>query len=506
MGDDPAIIRVGGREYHRRRILVVLLIPLSMSLMAVSSINVALPTIETGLGASPADIQWVLAGYALTFGVSLIPAGRAGDLFGRGSVFVAGLAVFTLASLASGLAGSPVQLNLARFVQGVGSGMFSPQMTGMIQQYFSGFARAKAYALFGMVVSASVAVGPVLAGAIIEAIGPANGWRASFFLNVPIGIAGIALAFAWFPFAQERAALRRRRERRAARASGHAHHERARVDLDPVGALLVGLAVLAVMWPFISRTGGLAGLLPLAGLALGALWIWWERRYERRGREPMVNLELFSFRSFTNGTAVAGTLFLGATSLFAVLAILLQSGLGASALMTGLVTLPNAVVSAFASWRAGRLALTRGRPLIVVAIAAMIVGTLATVVVVRGVDAGANLWWLALPIALIGWGQGTMGAANQTLSFEDVPAHYGGTAGGVKQTAERIGTAVGTAMVTAVFFTVSADEGFVTGFAWAYAVIAVALTLALLLAVRDMRAARREPPQTGRWPGVSSRS
>ncbi len=484
MTEDPGVIRIDGcdRTFHRNRVLAVLLIPLSMSLMAVSSINVALPTIEAGLGASATDIQWVLAGYALTFGVSLIPAGRAGDLLGRGSVFVAGLLVFTAASLACGLAATPLQLNAARFVQGVGSGMFSPQMTGMIQQYFTGLARAKAYALFGMVVSASVAIGPVLAGAIIDTVGPANGWRASFFLNVPLGLAGIALAASWLPFGRERVLLRRLRDRRTGAAPPSS-----RVDLDVVGSLLIGGSVLAVMWPFISRRGGLTWLLVGAGLLLGAAWLWWERHYERRGRQPMVDLELFSFPSFTIGTAIAGTLFLGSTSLFAVLAILLQSGLGAGALDTGLITLPNAVVSAVASWWAGRHALTRGRRLIVLAIAAMILGTLATVGMVWLVDTGVSFWWLGLPVALIGWGMGTMGACNQTLSFEDVPARYGGTAGGVKQTAERIGTAVGTALVTAVFFTVSANAGFVVGFTWSYVVITAALTGSLLLAVHDHR-------------------
>lgn len=511
-------IRVDGtdRTFHRNRILVVLLVPLSMSLMAVSSINVALPTIESGLGASAADIQWVLAGYALTFGVSLIPAGRAGDVLGRGSVFVAGLLVFTLASLACGLAGDPVHLNAARFVQGVGAGMFSPQMTGMIQQYFSGLARAKAYALFGMVVSVSVAIGPVLAGAIIEAVGPANGWRASFFLNVPIGIAGVALAFAWFPFGTERASLRRRRERRAARVAGVAPREQARIDLDPVGSLLIGLAVLAIMWPFISRSGGLTWLLAVGGLGLAALWLWWERFYERRGRQPMVDLELFSYPSFTNGTAISGTLFLGSTSLFAVLAIMLQSGLGVSALQTGLVTLPNAILSAVTSWWAGRHALTRGRFLIVIAIAAMVLGTLLSIAVAWAVaERGLSHWWFGLSVAIIGAGMGAMGSSNQTLSFEDVPSRYGGTAGGVKQTAERIGTAVGTAMVTAVFFGITADSGYTMGFTGAYAVIAAALTLSLLVALYDQRAARigrwraahpREAPQAGGTRGVSSRS
>ena len=495
MSEDPGIVRVYGtdRIFHRDKILAVLLIPLAMSLMAVSSINVALPTIETGLGATASDIQWVLAGYALTFGVFLIPWGRAGDVLGHGSVFVAGVAVFTFASLACGLAATPFQLNAARFVQGLGAGMFNPQTMGMIQQYFRGLARAKAFALFGMVVSVSVAIGPVLAGAIIESIGPQNGWRATFFLNFPLGLVGILLALRWFPFGSERGRALRKRERQAARARGEALTvERARVDLDPLGAVLVALAVLAVMWPFMSKSGGLTwGFIP-AGLLLLLGWVRWEKQYAASGREPMVDLKLFGYPSFTNGTAIAGTMFLGATSMFAVLAIFLQSGLGVNALLTGLVMLPNAITSTYSSWWAGRHALTQGRKLIVLALTAMVTGTLLSILVVHLVaNQGWSFWWLGVTVTVIGWGMGTMGACNQTLSLEDIPSHYGGTAGGVKQTAERIGTAIGTAMVTAVFFSVAASSDWATGFMWSYVVIAGLIGLALLLAVYDQRAAKR---------------
>ncbi|MGM0385491.1 MAG: MFS transporter [Actinomycetota bacterium] len=493
------VIRVEGTErvFHRSKVLAVLLIPLSMSLVAVSSINIALPTIAVGLGATSSDLQWVLAGYALTFGVVLIPAGRAGDVLGRGSVFVAGVAVFTLASLACGLAVTPVQLNVFRFVQGIGAGLFNPQTMGMIQQYFSGMARAKAFALFGMVISVSVAVGPVLAGAVIQAIGPENGWRATFFLNAPLGVLGLVLAFAWFPFGQERASRRRRQEARLARSvPGAPAPERRRADLDPVGALLAGSGVLAFMWPFLTREGGVTWLLAPAGLGIVALWLWWERRYKAAGRQPMVDLDLFSYQSFTRGTGVAGVLFLGATSIFAVLAIHLQSGLGVGALATGAVGLPNAAMSALASWWGGRHALTRGRRLVVLGLSAMVTGVLLSALVVILISSREwSFWWLALPVSAIGWGMGVTTSCNQTLAMEDIPARSGGTAGGVKQTAERIGTAVGTAMVTAVFFSVAASTTSENGFVWAYLVVAGFLTLSLLLALADQRRAKMEGPR-----------
>lgn len=477
-----SVIRVDGtdRVFHRTKVLLVLLIPLAMSLIAVSSINVALPSIERGLGATSADLQWVLAGYALTFGVVLIPAGRIGDILGRSSVFAVGLVVFTLASLACGLAATPGQLTMARFIQGVGAGLFSPPTMGMIQQYFTGIARAKAFALFGVAVSASVAVGPVLAGVIIHAVGFENGWRATFFFNVPFGALGLALAFAWFPFAQERLWWRQR-------GSGPGPH----LDLDPVGAVLAATGVLMLMWPFMARTTGPIWLFVPAGLALLLIWLAWERRYKAVGRQPMVDLELFSHRSFTFGTAVAGALFLGATSIFAVLAIHLQSGLGVGALATGLVGLPNAVMSAQASWWGGRHALTRGRKLVILGLGSMVAGVLLSALTVALVATrNVSFWWLMLPLSAIGWGMGVTTSCNQTLAMQDIPAHSGGTAGGVKQTAERVGTAVGTAGVTAVFFAVTASASSHRGFVWAYVAIACLLTVALLLAVIDHARAR----------------
>src|SRR5699024_1390367 len=135
-------------DHVRWRILIVLLAAIFMSLVGVSIVNVALPSIQHSLNASQSDIQWVLSGYALTFGVILVSAGRAGDLMGRGGIFLIGVAVFTLASVASGFAPDAIWLNTARFIQGVGSGLLNPQGVGMIQHYFSDADRGRAMGYF----------------------------------------------------------------------------------------------------------------------------------------------------------------------------------------------------------------------------------------------------------------------------------------------------------------------------------------------------------------------
>ena len=482
---DPNIIRIDGsdRTFHRLKVLFVLLLPLSMSLMAMSAVNVALPTIEVGLGATPSDVQWILSGYALALGVSLIPAGRAGDVLGRGTWFLVGLVLFVAASLVCGLAPTPFFLNAARIVQGVGAGIFSPQVTGMIQQYFTGRGRAKAFALFGLVISASVAVGPVLTGAIIQALGPQDGWRWAFFIYTPVGLVAFVLGLAWFPFETER---RQARERRA----GLGRPWYRLPDLDPFGTVLLTLAILALMYPFVAHAEWAWWLLPLSPVLLW-LWVRWERWYADRGRPPMVDLALFEFRSFRNGMAVSGVMFLGIASTFAVLALFLQSGLRVPALAVGLVGLPNAVLSAWASWWSVRYVLSHGRRLIFWMLLLMALGIALSIVVTVLIPFGVPWWLLGLTLSLNGFAMGAIGSANQTLSLQDVPPQHGGTAGGIKQTVERIGAALGNAMIVGVFFGL-VPRGWTTGFVGAYLAIGACILAAAVIAAFDERQ-HREP-------------
>lgn len=269
----------------------------------------------------------MLSGYALTFGVVLVAGGRAGDLLGRGGLFVSGVTVFTLASVAAGLAPGAGSLNAARFVQGVGSGLLNPQGVGMIQQYFRGAERGRAFGAFGSVVGVAVAIGPVIGGLLIQLGGPELGWRLTFLVNVPVGILCLVLAWLWFP----RPLLHRPR-----RADGST--EPVWRSLDPVGSALLGLAVLATMLPFVE--GGSSPWywtsLPVGAL-LGWAWVRWERHYRDTGRSPMVDLAIFTIPSFTRGSTIALLYFLGMTSVWVLVALYLQIGAGKSALQSALV-------------------------------------------------------------------------------------------------------------------------------------------------------------------------
>lgn len=468
----------------RWRTLAVLAVVLFMSLIDVSIVNVALPSIQFGLGASDSQLQWVLSGYALTFGVGLVTAGRAGDIYGRAPLFIAGVALFTLSSAAAGFAQDALFLNVARAFQGIGSGLISPQVVGMVQQYFRGAERARAFAIFGAAVGASVAVGPLLGGFLIQAGGVEHGWRWTFFVNLPVGIAAIALAFLWFP-----RPLLNRNLPPALRTQDR--------DLDPLGAVLLGLAVLALLLPFVEGRGsGWLWLSVPAGLLLVLAWVWWEDRQKRLGRHPMVDLAIFRVRSFANGTLLISVYFAGITSIWVIVALYLQDGLGRTALETGLMGLPSAVASGIAALAAGRGVVRYGRIVVIAGIYSALLGLLASMVVVWLRSQGiASEWWLLLTLTFLGIGQGAVISPNQTLTLADVPLEYAGSSGGIMQTGQRIGTSVGIAIITALAFAVRGVSDWSVAFIAGFSGIVAVVICALLLAYADLRYRQGIPQQ-----------
>ncbi|MDR1431764.1 MAG: MFS transporter [Propionibacteriaceae bacterium] len=461
------------RNFDRRLILLVNMVPLALALIQISSVNVAMPSISETLGAHSSDIQWVLSGYALAFGICLVPAGRLGDVIGQSTIFTVGMGVFALASLGCGLAPSPLLLNIARVFQGIGAGMQGPQTIGMIQRYFRGQGRAKAYALNGMVVAASVAIGPLATGTLIVTLGPDLGWRLPFMANFPLGVLGCILAARWLPFETER-------ERGASPKTEHA-----RIDLDPVGAVLITGTIVCVMLPFMLTEQPPARFWLLAGaVVLGLGWLAWERRYEDRGRQPMVDLKLLRLRSFAHQTLISAMDFLGITSLFVIVAMFLQQGLGWNALHSSLIGVPNAVLSCLGAMWAGRYVLKYKDRLVVVTLVTVCVGVITSLGVVWFVGiADISPWWLLLTFGVYGMGQGMFGAANQTLAMLEVPVSMAGTAGGVKSMTERVSTAVGNAVMTGTLFATLPHLDWIGAVIVAYTTISAAVLVAMMLAV-----------------------
>lgn len=462
----------------RWRILAVLMVTIFMTLISVSIVNVALPSIRIGLDATQSDLQWVLSGYALTFGVVLVAAGRAGDIMGRGGLFLIGVTVFTLSSIAAGLAPNATWLNAARFAQGIGSGLLNPQGLGMIQHYFRGDARGRAFGYFGTTVGLSVAVGPVLGGILIELGGPDLGWRLTFLVNVPIGITAIVLGLLWFP---RPLIVRLPRTGSGLRS------------LDPVGAVLLALAVLAVLFPFVEDSGDrlVWGLLPLGAL-LGWLWVRWEQRYLRLGLKPMVDLKVFATRSYTNGITIMTLYFMGVTSVWVLVALYVQEGNGMTALQSSAFGIPAALLSAYAAHWAGSRVARFGRKLVIGGLVLALFGLGLSIGVVILADAGhLSIWWLLVSLSFIGVAQGTVISPNQTLTLAQVPLDYAGSSGAIMQTGQRIGTAVGIALITAATFYALSATSWTVAMVVGFGLISVVVVLALLVAFKDLRDRRQ---------------
>ena len=463
----------------RWRILAVLLMAIFMSLMSVSVVNVALASIQNALQASQSDIQWVLSGYALAFGVVLVSAGRAGDLMGRGGIFILGVIVFTLASIAAGLAPDAQWLNGARFVQGVGSGLMNPQAVGMIQQYFRGPERGRAFGFFGTTVGVSVAIGPVIGGLLIQLGGLDIGWRLTFLINVPFGVLTIVLALLWFP----RPLIHKPKLQAHTGLS----------SLDPLGAVLLGLGVLAVLYPFVeTNPSGVLWLLLPAGLLLFYLWVRWERWYKQRGYSPMVDLKIFATSSYRNGSVIMLLYFLGMTSVWVLIPLYVQQGLGFSAFEAGMVGIPSALLSAYSANWAGKRVNHYGRKIVIGGLGFAIFGLLSSIAVVLLHEYfGLSIWWLLLSLGFFGLGQGSVISPNQTLTLAEVPLAYAGSSGAIMQTGQRIGTSVGIAVITAVVFAVRPYTSW--SFAVSLGLLAVTLIimLALAMAFKDLRDRRQ---------------
>ncbi|WP_428965391.1 MFS transporter [Micromonospora fluostatini] len=439
-----------------------------MTLLDISIVNVAIPSIDRALRATPSDLQWVLSGYALTFGLVLVPAGRFGDLRGRRTAFVAGVALFTLTSALAGLARSPEWLVLARLVQGAAAGVVNPQVAGLIQELFRGPDRARPFGLLGATIGISTAVGPLLGGLLIHLGGTEHGWRWVFFVNVPVGIVAVLLGWRLLP---------------ARPSTAHAD----RRGLDPVGVALLGVGVVALLLPLVQREqwhGPWRWLLLPFGLATLVAFGLWERRYARR-REPLFDLRLFQTRSYLLGAVIALVYFGGFTAIFFIVTLYLQDGLGYSALVAGVTITPFALGSAATSALGGRIVNRFGRPLVALGLGAVVVGLVAVVLVLR-VGAGAPVpLLLAAPLLLAGLGSGLVIAPNQTLTLAEVPVPLAGSGAGMLQTGQRIGSATGIAAVGALFFATLGTRGdwslaFRHSMLLAAGIIAVALVAALV--------------------------
>jgi EmrB/QacA subfamily drug resistance transporter len=325
----------GGERRHKVTVLLTMCFALFMAMLDNTVVNVALPTLSRDLGAGVSGLQWIVDGYVLAFASLLLTGGIVGDRFGRKRMFLAGLATFTLASLASGLAASTAQLVAFRALQGVGAAMLMPGTLSIITVTFPLAERARAIGLWAGVSGIALAVGPTLGGWMIERFG----WESIFFLNVPIGAAGLVVG------------SRVIRESRAPEGK----------RLDLLGLGLGTAALFSVTYALIESNQlgwghpGIAGSLAAAA-AFGAAFLGWERRSDH----PMLPLGFFRIPAFSAGNAVAFAVSLGMFGVFFFASLYMQIVRGYSALEAGIRFLPLTAMIVLVAPQAGRFASRRG--------------------------------------------------------------------------------------------------------------------------------------------------
>lgn len=434
---------------RRWRGLFALLLGQFCALLDVSVTNVALPSIERSTGAHPAEVQWVVSGYILAFALMPVIGGRLGDTRGRRRVFFIGVTGFVLSSVAVGLSPVPLVMIGARVIQGLFGGLMGPQVSGYIQNTFKGAERGRAFGSLGASLGIATALGPVVGGVLIGLGGPEFGWRLVFFINVPIGILALILASIWVP---------------AVKATGSA----AANSLDIAGALILGAAILCVLFPIVEINEFHSAWLFLL-LVPGAFLLWIFLRRESRlsaeGGAPLLNLKLFRVPTFVTGFAFALVFFCGNTGVPLVISLFYQQGLGFTALESGLGVTALAVGTVIGAQVAGQLVSRIGRPLLIGAVLLFFLATLSIALVVhvtRGnTDPLSVILYLIAPLFAFGYAGGSIVTPNQTLSLADVDPKMGGVAGGVLQTAQRTGSATGQTVLGTLFFL------FVAGYAGA---------------------------------------
>lgn len=443
-----------------------------MDLVDGTIVSIALPQIQADLRTGYGAAQWILAGYSVTFALMLIPGGRLGDIYGRRRIFLLGLAAFTAASIACGAATTAPILVAARLAQGIAAGLMVPQVISVVVILFQNAERAKAFALYGVTLSVANVSGPLLGALFTEYSVFDLGWRAIFYVNVPIGLLAFLGALRWMPESRSDTPLR----------------------VDGAGIVLISLASFALMFPVIQgrEAGWPIWMIVLLIAAAPLLWAFVvvQRRRDRRDGSALVPPDLLRQRSFVVGLVVLLIVFSALASLFLVLNYTLLTGYGWSPIRTALTGLGFPVGIFLTTGVAQRFAVTQGRRLIQVGLTVMAVGMVLVVSVFLSQGMSITFWQLAAPILVMGLGMGLCVSIVTTVVLADVPARSAGAGSGVTNAVLQLGAAAGVAIVGAIFFSLLSSRDFAAAAGSTLWYNAGVLVLAVLLTPFLPRAAQ----------------
>ncbi len=447
-------------------LLVLLTVAQFMVIIDMTVVNVALPSIGRSLGfTNAADLQWVVSAYVLVTGGLVLLGGRAADLLGRRRMFLTGLLLFTAASLASGLAPSPVALVVARAVQGLGASLLTPSALSIITTSYTGAQRATGLAVWGAVGAAGSAAGVLMGGALTTTLG----WQSVFFINVPIGIIAAGLTLRMVPLTPAR--IRDLRE----------------LDIPGAMTLIAGLVLLvfAIQGTAVASLGSARTLVPLA-FSIGLLAVFGV--LERLAARPLIPTFIWRVRSLVSGTIV----MLGATAIMAGTSFLnslyLQRVYGASALETGLAFLPATLVIILAANLASRLLPHAGTKVV---LALGLTVTAAGTFLLAQMPEHPTYFVNILPgLLAIGLGLGLSFVSVSITAMADVREEIAGVASGLMTTGHETGAAFGVATLSAIASAVAISGSFGSGYRvgqWVATLLAGGLVLVTVLVLPAIR-------------------
>ena len=421
---------------RRWAVLAVVLAADALDLLDSAITTIAAPSIARDLHGGQALIQWLGAAYALALGVLLVLGGRLGDKYGRRRLFLIGIAGFTLASVACGLAPDPATIVVARLVQGAFGALLIPQGFGVIAVVFPRDQIGKAFSAFAPTLGLSAVGGPILAGLLIQADLFGLGWRAMFLINIVVGGATLVAALRLLP-----------------RDTGTAT-----TAIDGAGAGLLAATMLGLLYGLIEGAGSGWSALPTACLGAGLLAFAGFCLRQRRAAEPLIQPSLLRNRGFTSGLVLGVVFFAAVSGLLYVLSLFLQNGLGYPPVSAALTLAPVAAGIVIASVASARLLAALGRRLIAIGLVITLAGTagLAALVLL----AGTSVSWIALlvPVLVIGIGMGTCFGTIYDVTIGDIAPAEAGSASGSLTAIQQLANAAGAAAVTTAYFQVLATS------------------------------------------------
>lgn len=441
--------------------LFVLLLASFMNLIDVTIVNVALPSLQSNLGADPSEIEWVIAAYVLAFALGLLPFGRLGDVVGRTRMFLVGVGLFTAASALCGLAPSIEWLIGARVLQGLAGAIMTPQVLAIAQVTFPPEERGQAFSLFGLSAGLAAVAGPILGGLLIGADFGGLDWRPIFLVNVPVGM--LAVAAGWFLIP---------------RTPGHPG-----LANDYVGIAIFASSMVLLVYPLVEgRAFGwpawIFAMLAAAAVGIGIFYLW-ERRMAVRGLPQLLNFDLMTNRNFLLGILITAVFSSGIPGMFMVISLLLQAGFDFTPLQSGLTNTPFSVGVLVASLVAGRFGSRFLRARLVAAGLLLVAGMLSLRWIMSTIGDSIDSLTFLPPLFVSGIGLGLGFSALFQSILAGVPARDAGSGAGALQAFQQVGGALGIALIGQLFFG-SMAAGFATGAMTPHQVFASSATAAMI--------------------------